>query len=123
MAQGYRHESDNESRRKRTSERVPLKCSVAYSTDIYNQEKKSLPRFLFGDLMDISESGLCMKARRKFPVPSLVSLFLKLSDDSSGIKMLGKTVWAKPEPDGENVVGIKFIGKLPPTWKNILNPA
>jgi hypothetical protein len=50
----------------------------------------------------------------------IISLYLKLSNDSSGIKMLGKIIWTKWLNEEQALVGVKFIGTLPPDWGKLV---
>jgi len=104
----------------RSAERVKLDISIAYSYDPYPQPaKKSDPR-RWGTLVDISERGLCFRARDHFFIQRIISLYLKLSHETSGIKMLGKIVWVRPEQDGSSRVGVQFIGTLPSDWQQLV---
>lgn len=105
----------------RTATRVKYSVSLAYSLDIPDQREKKFPRFRFGTLLDISERGICFKANEEFSPHRLMSLYLKLSDDTSGIRMLGKVVWTKKDWDGQSLTGVQFIGTLPPDWREIIH--
>jgi len=94
--------------------------SLAYSLDVCESPQKKLSIYQFGSLLDISGGGLCFRAKGEFTIPSLISIYLKLTKDSSGIKMLGKVIWVKNISDGYTLVGIKFIGSLPLEWIQLI---
>ena len=104
----------------RTAERIKVEVSVAYSfEDTPQPDQKSAP-YHWGTLLDISERGLCFKATDYFFVQRVVRLYLKLSHQTSGIKMLGKILWTATDSDGSTRVGVQFIGTLPADWRKLL---
>ena len=104
----------------RVAERLKLDLSIAYSLEIpRGADEKSSP-FRWGTLWDISERGLCFKASDSFFVKRLISLYLKLSHESSGINVLGKVIWTGTEWDGSMRVGVQFIGVLPSDWRKLV---
>ena len=113
-------ERDDEQKSKRSSERLLHNVSCAYSLDVVQRPDKKPSPYLFGTLQDISDHGLRFKAPGKFSTQRLISLYLKLTDESKGIKMLGKIVWTRELENNETSVGVKFIGTLPPDWHNLL---
>lgn len=104
----------------RSGTRFQQRISIAYSQDVENKTDKKFTSYKFGTLVDISQRGLCFIARDKFQSPSIINIFLKLSHSSSGLKILGKIMWSRPEPDRKTRVGIQFIGTLPPEWREIV---
>jgi PilZ domain-containing protein len=104
----------------RTSSRIKHIVSVAYSQDVQTKPEKKFFSYLFGTLLDISDKGLCFKARGEFNIKNIISLYLKISDESRGIKMLGKVIWLKDSLEGECQIGVKFIGNLPPDWRKLI---
>ncbi len=105
----------------RTVERVPLRISVAYSKDHLPNLRRQISSYRFGRLVDISERGLCFEASDTFQAARILVLYLKLSDQSDGVRMLGKVVWIQDgEASGLSRVGIQFIGTLPPEWREII---
>jgi hypothetical protein len=118
---GPRNPSKLEKAILRTTDRVKLKISIAYSFETSPQPKhKSIP-FRWGMLLDIGACGLCFKATDHFFVQHLLMLQLKLSDQTSGIRILGKIIWTAPEDDGSTRVGVQFIGTLPSDWRKLLS--
>lgn len=107
----------------RNGERVKLNVSVAYSHDPGSTSpRKKPPTFRWGTLVDIAERGVCFRAGDRFFPDRVLSLQLKLNDQSGGIRMLGKVVWTRIEPEGQAVVGVQFIGMLPSDWRRLLAP-
>jgi hypothetical protein len=104
----------------RSTERVNLDVSVAYSFETYARGERKSPPYRWGSLLNISERGLCFKANDRFPVRQILSLYLKLSDETSGIKMLGKICWTATDWDGSTRIGIQFIGTLPGDWRRLI---
>jgi len=104
----------------RVRERRQHRVSVAYSMEVEQSLGKRYTHYRFGTLEDISDRGICFKAKDSFAPDKMISLYLKLSDKTDGVKMLGKIVWVKPEQDGQMRVGVKFIGLLPPDWIKLL---
>jgi len=104
----------------RARERRKHHVSVAYSLEVEHTLGKRFTRYLFGTLVDISDRGICFKAKDAFTPNKMISLYLKLSDKTDGVKMLGKIVWVKPEQDEQMRVGVQFIGLLPPDWIKLL---
>jgi hypothetical protein len=104
----------------RQAQRISHRVSVAYTFDVAVPFRKQPSPYRFGVAIDISERGMCFDATDRFPTGQMILLYLKLSDSTSGIKMLGKIVWAKPHDDDKTRVGIKFVGCLPPEWMNII---
>ena len=103
----------------RIAERVKLDVSIAYSLETFRQAQERNSPYRWGTLLDISERGLCFKASDRFFLERLLSLYLKLSHESRGIKMLGKVIWTGNEWDGSTRVGIQFIGTLPSDWRKL----
>ena len=106
----------------RATERVKLEISIAYSFETALLPKHKAAPYSWGTLLDISERGLCFRATDHFFVQRLLSLQLRLSNQTSGIKMLGKIIWTTPEGDGSTRVGIQFIGTLPSDWRKLITP-
>jgi len=106
--------------RARRCARMKYFVSLAYSLDVCERPQKKLSIYQFGSLLDISGGGVCFRAKGEFAIPSLISIYLKLTKDSSGIKMLGKVIWVKNISDGYTLVGIKFIGSLPLEWIRLI---
>ncbi len=104
----------------RIIERRKHGVSVAYSLEVDHAHMKKFTHYLFGTLVDISDRGICFKAKDTFAPDNIISLYLKLSDKTDGIKMLGKIIWVKTDQDGYMRVGVKFIGLLPPDWIRLL---
>jgi hypothetical protein len=104
----------------RTIERRKHGVSVAYSIEADHAHTKKFTHYLFGTLVDISDRGICFKAKDSFSPDKIISLYLKLSDKTDGIKMIGKIIWVKPDQDGYMRVGVKFIGLLPTDWIKLL---
>ena len=104
----------------RAKKRFAHEVSVAYSLEVEQNIGRKFTRYMFGTLVDISDRGICFKAKDTFASNKVISLYLKLSDKTDGLKMLGKVVWVKPEQDGQARVGVKFIGALPPNWIKLL---
>ena len=104
----------------RRSDRVELNVSVAYSHDVLSPTQQKSPHFRWGTMIDINERGLSLRAPDKFFVQRVIALQLKLSDQSRGIKMLGKVVWAAEEDDGNMRAGVQFIGTLPSDWRDLI---
>ncbi|KPL11448.1 hypothetical protein AMJ85_03600 [candidate division BRC1 bacterium SM23_51] len=103
----------------RAAERQKVNLSVAYSLDtVRRTDQKRSPR-RWGTLLDISERGLCLKAPDSFFIKRLISLYLKLSHESSGIEVLGKVVWTGSDWDGSTRAGVQFIGTLPSDWQKL----
>ncbi len=104
----------------RCGPRVKLDISMAYSFETFPQAatKSAPPRW--GTLLDISQRGLCFKAHDHFFIQRVISLFLKLSHQTSGIRMLGKIVWTATDWDGATRVGVQFIGTLPSDWHKLV---
>jgi len=104
----------------RVSERVKLDVSIAYSfeTSPPKDGKSTPPRW--GTLLDLSQRGVCFKAHDHFFVQRVISLYLKLSHQTSGVKMLGKVVWTATDWDSATRVGIQFIGTLPSDWRRLV---
>jgi len=104
----------------RVRERRQHRVSVAYSMEVEHTIGKKHTHYHFGTLEDISDRGICFKAKDTFATNKIISLYLKLSDKTDGVKMLGKIVWVKPEQDEQMRVGVQFIGLLPPDWIKLL---
>ena len=104
----------------RASERLKHHVSIAYSFDISKTPEHKFPLYQFGTLIDINERGICFEGNGKFQMNGIISLYLKLSSDSSGITMLGKIIWTKCLNEEQALVGIKFIGTLPPDWVKLV---
>jgi len=104
----------------RAAPRLKHQVSIAYSLDVPKRTEKKIVRYRFGTLMDISERGLCFKVPEDLSNGGVINLYLKLSDDSRGIKMLGKIIWTKQDWNGEMFVGVKFIGMLPQDWRELV---
>ncbi len=108
------------SRDSRLSERVDHRISVAYSFEPTALPTQKPTPFRFGMLVNISTQGLCLRAREEFVPDQLLALYLKISDQSNGIKALGKVIWMEEEGDGYERVGIRLIGSLPSDWRRFL---
>ena len=106
--------------RKRVADRLQHHVSLAFSLDAGSNPNKKLLIYNFGDLLDISEYGICFKASGKFSPQSLINLYLKLSNETSGIRMLGKIIWVRPDATGNMRIGVRFIGTLPPDWGRLV---
>ncbi|MBN1903083.1 PilZ domain-containing protein [Candidatus Sumerlaeota bacterium] len=104
----------------RSGTRFPQRISIAYSQDVEQKPDKKFTSYKFGTLVDISQRGLCFIAQDEFQTPGILHIFLKLSHSSRGLKILGKIIWLKSEPDGKTRLGIQFIGMLPPEWRDIV---
>lgn len=104
----------------RAADRVRLDISIAYSLATNATSEADSPRYRWGTLVDISERGMCFKAADSFYVQRVISLYLKLSTQTSGIKMLGKVVWTGTDWDGAMRVGVQFIGTLPSDWRKLI---
>ena len=104
----------------RTVERMKLDISIAYSLSATFAVDEKSPRYRWGTLIDISDRGICFKAADTFFVQRVISLYLKLSTQTSGIKMLGKVVWTGTDWDGAARVGVQFIGMLPSDWRSLV---
>jgi len=104
----------------RIAERVKYNISVAYSFDAFPRPDQPSAPYRWGNLLDISERGICFEATDHFFVQRLLSLQLKLTDQTGGIRMLGKITWAKTEKDGSTRVGVQFIGMLPSDWRKLI---
>jgi hypothetical protein len=104
----------------RASERLKHHVSIAYSLDISKTPEHKSSLYQFGTLLDINERGICFEGSGKFQMHGIISLYLKLSNDSSGIKMLGKIIWTKWLNEERALVGVKFIGTLPPDWVKLV---
>ena len=104
----------------RASDRLKLDISVAYSFEIAPRPDGKNPPYRWGTLVDISERGLCFRAPDTFFVQRVISIFLKLSYQTSGIKMLGKVIWTATDWDGSSRVGVQFIGTLPADWRRLV---
>lgn len=103
----------------RSAERIKLDISIAYSLEAYPPQGRKA-QYRWGTLIDISERGLCFKAHDRLFVQRIISLYLKLSHQTSGIKMLGKIVWTGTDWDGSTRVGVQFIGTLPSDWRKLI---
>ncbi len=106
-------------RDQRRSGRLRHNVSLAWCSEIPSRGEKILPRYHFGDLVDISEAGICFRLLGDVPPEGVISLFLKLSTETSGIRMLAKVVWTRAE-GADFLVGAKFIGALPVEWRQIV---
>lgn len=100
----------------RASERLKHRVSIAYSLDVSKTPEHKFSLYTFGTLFDINDRGICFEGSGNFQLNGIISLYLKLSNDSSGIKMLGKIIWTKWLNEAQALVGVKFIGTLPPDW-------
>jgi|GEM_PF-530290 len=104
----------------RNGTRFAQSISMAYSLDVEHTPEKKFTSYLFGSLVNISQQGLCFRAKGNFQSQSMISLYLKLSSSVGGIKMLGKIIWTKPEENEQTRVGVRFIGSLPPEWRKLV---
>jgi hypothetical protein len=93
---------------------------VAYSFEPAALPTQKPTPFRFGMLINISTQGLCIRAKEEFVPDQLMALYLKISDQSNGIKALGKVIWVEAEGDGYHRVGIRLIGTLPADWRQFL---
>jgi hypothetical protein len=131
MSVVHKNDQSNAPSEARSRERVFHQVSIGYSTALSTPSPsvtKTPLRHWFGTLVNISQSGLCFNARGTFDEGQIISLFLKLSDSSSGITMLGKIIWIEQleveetAPFKDNVrLGVRFIGSLPTDWQKILS--
>ncbi len=112
--------SKSRSADQRASERIEHRISIAYSFEVTALPTEKPTPFRFGMLLNISSTGLCFQARDKFCVQQIVALYLKLSDQTSGIKVLGKVLWAETDNDDFVRVGIRLIGSLPSDWRQFV---
>ena len=103
----------------RAAERTKVDVPIAYSFETRPQKSTAIS-YRWGRLIDISDRGLCFKAADTFVPERLISLQLKLSDQSSGIRMFGKIVWTAPDSEGMTRVGVQFVGKLPSDWHSLV---
>lgn len=105
----------------RSSARIEHSVSVGISPEAFDADSyKTPPPIYFGLLQNISQNGLCIDTPGEYQLHQVISLFLRLTQDSSGIMMLGKIIWLEPEQNGKSRLGIQFIGNLPADWKNLL---
>lgn len=107
----------------RSSERYARRISVAYSFQPTAVQTQKPTPFKFGTLLNVSEQGLCIRSADAFAVSQVISLYLKLTDESGGIRTLGKVVWAENEDGGTSRVGIRLIGSLPGDWRRFIHEA
>jgi len=105
----------------RRNERIARRISVAYSFEPIAASSQKPTPFRFGTLLNVSEQGICIRSHESFCVAQIVSLYLKLTDESSGIKALGKVIWAETEDGGMVRAGIRLIGSLPRDWKRFIH--
>ncbi|GAB4311371.1 MAG: hypothetical protein Kow0059_01380 [Candidatus Sumerlaeia bacterium] len=105
----------------RTTTRIEHRVSVGFSPEPYDPRSfKTPPPMRFGQLRNIGQRGLCFDAPGRFQVNQVISLFLRFTNESSGITMLGKIVWLEPQMDGNTRLGVQFIGPLPSNWRQQL---
>lgn len=105
----------------RSSRRLEHRISVAFSPDAYDPNSHTTPPPLrFGQVQNISHSGLCFDAPGRYQLNQVISLYLRLTEDSRGITMLGKVIWMEPQLNGNVRLGIQFIGSLPADWQKLL---
>lgn len=123
LTQNLTGEKGGEIEKNRQVSRLKHQVSIAYSYDLNNWHDKDSASYLFGTLMDISDRGLCFQTADNLNGQKMLSMYLKLSHQTSGIMMLGKVVWIKQEAEGDNRVGVQFIGNLPPQWYGIVQQA
>lgn len=107
-------------RENRGVQRIKCRISVAYSLESTPRAAQRIEPFRWGTLEDISERGVCFHARDRFTIHNIITLYLKLSDQSNGIKMLGKIVWMDTTLDEFTRLGVQFIGNLPSDWRRLL---
>lgn len=107
-------------RENRGVQRIKCRISVAYSLEATPHVQHRIEPFRWGTLEDISERGVCFHARDRFTLQNIITLYLKLSDQSNGIKMLGKIVWMDNTLDEFTRLGVQFIGTLPSDWQRLL---
>lgn len=107
----------------RVSERYTRRISVAYSFHPSALPTQKPTPFRFGTLLNVSTEGLCIRSADPFCVSQILSLYLKLTDQSNGIKTLGKVVWAEVEGEGTVRAGIRLIGTLPSDWRRFISVA
>ncbi len=104
----------------RASERIERRISIAYSFEVTALPTQKPTPFRFGMLLNVSANGVCFKAKDKFCVQQIIALYLKLTDQTSGIKVLGKILWAESDDDDFVRVGVRLIGALPSDWKALI---
>jgi hypothetical protein len=113
-------QSKPERRDWRDGHRLKLNIAVAYSFATFPRGDQKEAPSRCGIVLDISERGLCFKAKDHFFVQRTVSLFFNLPDQSSQVQILGKVAWAGTDSDGLTRAGIKFVGNLPPNWRKMV---
>ena len=104
----------------RASERIERRISIAYSFEVTALPTQKPTPFRFGMLLNVSANGVCFKAKDKFCVQQVIALYLKLTDQTSGIKILGKVLWAETDDDEFVRVGVRLIGALPSDWRALI---
>jgi len=104
----------------RGTERIKLDISIAYSFETFPRHDGKPAPPCWGTLLDISRRGICFKAHDHFFIQRVISLYLKLTHQTSGIKMLGKVIWTATDWDGATRVGVQFIGALPSDWRKLV---
>jgi hypothetical protein len=101
-------------------QRIKCRISVAYSLESTLRAAQRIEPFRWGTLEDISERGVCFHARDQFSLHNIITLYLKHSDQSNAIKMLGKIDWMDNTLDEFTRLGVQFIGTLPSDWRRLL---
>src|SRR5262249_30338497 len=60
-------------------------------------------------IIDISKSGLCLHAQRRFEVGSVLEVSFTLQSEGSSINQLARVRWAKATQDRTWLLGCEFV--------------
>ena len=104
----------------RRHERFPCKLKVTYT--IISKSDTTPFEFEVTHTKDLSESGVCIFTERDVRPPVLLQLNISVPARPFHLLILGKAVWCRPSADSPNLheVGIKFVGILPPNFREMI---
>jgi DNA-binding NarL/FixJ family response regulator len=101
-------EGDTRREHRRLSLHIETQCSVI--NPFNNEDSKPVPALL----RDISRSGVSMIQKQLLPVPAMIKLSIQLSDQTSPMNVLAKTISCTlTQINGVYRVGAKLVGLLP----------
>ena len=104
----------------RRYDRIDSQLKVTYT--ILSRTNASPEEFGVTRSKDLSEGGIRLYADRPVQVPVLVQLNLEVPVRPFHLLVLGKAVRCEKKTDPDHYeIGIKFVGILPPNFKQMLN--
>jgi len=99
---------------RRSNPRYPQAVSLRYAS--YQDDETTRTAIGAAETIDVSGGGIQLKVSEPVKVPAYVQVALRLGNATAPIVLLGKTVWCRPDPEGDHRAGIQFLGHVDPLY-------